>query len=268
MLSDITSSGTMLSNLKCLVTGASSGIGKAICKSLSTNGAKVVGVGRNKDALQSLRDEGGILDFIVADITENGQCPRVVDSAAVLLGGLTTVVNGAGVLHGGAVGEIDIENYELNMRTNTKAPLEIMIHAIPHLKKEKDSFPSIVNISSVNGKRSFASCATYCMSKSAIDQLTRCASIDLAKDSIRVNSVNPGVIETNLHRTSGMTDEQYKRFLERSIEVTHPIASSYGRVGQPEEVAELVTFLVSDKAKFITGECIAIDGGRQNLGAR
>ena len=258
----------MLSNLKCLVTGASSGIGKSICEVLSTNGAKVVGVGRNTEALESLRDEGGILDFIVADITENGQCQRVVDLAAELLGGLTTVVNGAGVLRGGAVGEIGMENYEINMSINTRAPLEIMIHAIPHLKMAKECFPSIVNISSVNGKRSFASCATYCMSKAAIDQLTRCASLDLAKDSIRVNSVNPGVIETNLHKSSGMTDEQYKHFLERSIEVTHPLASSYGRVGQPEEVAELVAFLVSEKAKFITGECIAIDGGRQNLGAR
>lgn len=106
------------------------------------------------------------------------------------------------------------------------------------------------------------------MSKAAVDQLTRCASIDLAKDGIRVNSVNPGVIQTNLHRTAGMDEEKYKQFLERSINETHPIAASYGRVGQPEEVAELVAFLVSDKAKFITGECIAIDGGRQNLGAR
>jgi len=106
------------------------------------------------------------------------------------------------------------------------------------------------------------------VSKAAVDQLTRCASVDLAKDSIRVNSVNPGVIETNLHKASGMSEEQYKQFLQRSVDITHPIAASYGRVGQPEEVGELVAFLVSDKAKFITGECIAIDGGRQNLGAR
>lgn len=258
----------MISDLKCLVTGASSGIGKAICKHLTENGAKVVGVGRNEEALKTLQDEGRISHFIVADITQNGECKRVVDSAAELLGGLTTVVNGAGVFQGGAVGDIGLENYEKNIRTNTQAPFEIMIHSIPHLKKNKKSFPSIVNISSVNGKQSFASCATYCMSKAAVDQLTRCASIDLAKDSIRVNSVNPGVIQTNLHKTSGMSDEQYKQFLKRCIDVTHPIAAAYGRVGQPEEVAELVTFLVSDKAKFITGECIAIDGGRLNLGAR
>lgn len=109
---------------------------------------------------------------------------------------------------------------------------------------------------------------SYCMSKAALDQLTRCASVDLAQFGIRVNSVNPGVIETNLQKAGGMSDPKYKAFLERSITTTHPLAGSLGRVGQPEEVGELIAFLISDKAKFITGECIAIDGGRQNLGAR
>ena len=106
------------------------------------------------------------------------------------------------------------------------------------------------------------------MSKAALDMLTRCSSIDSASDGIRANSVNPGVVETNLQRTGGLKDDQYQAFLTRSIEVTHPLAASHGRVAQPNEVAELVAFLVSDKARFITGECIAIDGRRQNLGAR
>ena len=106
------------------------------------------------------------------------------------------------------------------------------------------------------------------MSKAALDQLTRCASVDLAADGIRVNAVNPGVIETNLQKAGGLSDENYAAFLKRSVEVTHPLSASLGRVGLPEEVGELIAFLVSDKAKFITGECIAIDGGRQNLGAR
>ena len=208
------------------------------------------------------------MDYIVADITHENDCQRVVDTAAQLLGGLTTVINAAGVLQGGAVGSIGLENYHFNMKCNTQAPFEIMIHAIPHLKQQTSQFPSIINISSVNGKQSFPGCATYCMSKAAIDQLTRCASIDLAPFGIRVNSVNPGVIETNLQTTGGMSPEAYRAFLQRSIETTHPIAISLGRVGQPQEVGELVAFLVSDKAKFIAGECIAIDGGRQNLGAR
>lgn len=253
---------------QCLVTGASSGIGKATCSILTAYGAKVVGTGRNEEELIALKNEGGIYDFVVADITKEGDCERVVSGAVSILGGLTTVVNAAGGLRGGAVGAIDLENYNYNMKLNTQAPFEIMAHAIPHLKEQKDKFPSIVTVSSVNGKQSFAACASYCMSKAAVDQLTRCASIDLAEFGIRVNSVNPGVIKTNLHKTAGMNEEKYADFLKRSIEVTHPLSASLGRVGTPEEVAELIAFLVSDKAKFLTGECIAIDGGRQNLGSR
>lgn len=259
----------MISQLKCLVTGASSGIGKASCEVLTRYGATVVGTGRNELALQELKTSGGIVDYIVADITESGECQRVVEKAVDLLGGiLTTVVNAAGVLQFGAMDSADLANYEHNMNCNTKAPFEIMCHAIPHLRKHKEKFPSIINVSSVNGKQSFAGCVAYCMSKAAVDQMTRCASVDLAKDGIRVNAVNPGVIETNLQLTGGLSAEQYASFLARSIATTHPIAASLGRVGQPAEVGELIAFLVSDKAKFLTGECIAIDGGRQNLGAR
>jgi NAD(P)-dependent dehydrogenase (short-subunit alcohol dehydrogenase family) len=257
-----------LSQLKCLVTGASSGIGKATCEVLTKYGAKVVGTGRNEEALLSLKKEGAIVEFVVADITNENECQRVVDSAAEFLGGLTTVVNAAGVLQGGAMGSVGLENYKFNMAANTQAPFEIMMHAIPYLKEQKEAYPSIINVSSVNGKQAFAGCAAYCMSKAALDQLTRCASVDLAKDGIRVNAVNPGVIETNLQKSGGLNDDQYAAFLKRSIETTHPLAASLGRVGQPDEVGELIAFLVSDKAKFMTGECIAIDGGRQNLGAR
>lgn len=258
-----------LTQLKCLVTGASSGIGKATCELLTKYGACVVGTGRNEKALRSLKEAGSILDFVVADITEEGECQRVVEHAVkVLSSGLTTVVNAAGVLQGGAMGKVGIENYHYNMKANTQSTFEIMVHSIPHLKDKKHLYPSIINVSSVTGKQSFENCAAYCMSKAAVDQLTRCASVDLAKDGIRVNAVNPGVVETNLHKTGGMQDEQYSAFLKRSIETTHPLAASLGRVAQPNDVAELIAFLASDKAQFMTGECIAIDGGRQNLGAR
>mmetsp|Transcript_34052 Transcript_34052/g.48380 ORF Transcript_34052/g.48380 Transcript_34052/m.48380 type:complete len:167 (+) Transcript_34052:364-864(+) len=166
------------------------------------------------------------------------------------------------------MGAVTMDNYHYNMITNTQAPFEIMMHAIPYLKLQKDLSPSVVTVSSVNGKQAFAGCISYCMSKAAVDQMTRCASVDLASHGIRVNAVNPGVIATNLQKAGGMGDEAYEKFVQRSIDITHPIASSLGRVGQPEEVGELIAFLVSHNAKFITGECICIDGGRQNLGAR
>ncbi|KNC84888.1 hypothetical protein SARC_02898 [Sphaeroforma arctica JP610] len=259
----------MLSSKLILVTGASSGIGRSVAQVLTREGAKVVATGRNVAALNELKSSGGCYDFVVADLAEAGECERVVTSAAETLGGITGVVNCAGVLKGGAMGSIGLDNYMFNFQLNVQTVFEIMEHSIPHLRKAGvSSSPSIINMSSVTGKQSFGGVASYCASKAAVDQLTRCAAVDLAPDGIRVNAVNPGVIVTGIHQTAGLDDEAYAAFLKRCIEITHPISKSLGRVGNPEEVADLVSFLVSDKAKFITGECIAIDGGRQCMGAR
>jgi NAD(P)-dependent dehydrogenase (short-subunit alcohol dehydrogenase family) len=161
-----------------------------------------------------------------------------------------------------------LDNFKYNFGANVQAVFEMMQSAIPFLKLSSALSPSIINISSVNGKQAFKGCATYCASKAAVDQLSRCASLDLAPFNIRVNVVSPGVVETPLQRRGGMSDEAYAGFLDRSINVTHPLAAALNRVAQPEEVGELVSFLASKNAAFITGECIAIDGGRQNLGAR
>jgi NAD(P)-dependent dehydrogenase (short-subunit alcohol dehydrogenase family) len=149
-----------------------------------------------------------------------------VDAAAEILDGLTAVVNAAGVLRGGGAGDVTVENYDFNMNTNTRASFEIMTWAIPYLKdaaaaaagssesnksdEEMDvSFkpkvsPSIINISSVNGKQSFLGCISYCMSKAAVDMMTKCASVDLAKYGVRVNSVNPGMVVTDLQKVRTM----------------------------------------------------------------
>lgn len=259
-----------LSNLKCLVTGASSGIGKATCIALSAEGATVIGVGRNESSLEELRASGQILGYVVEDLAKEGACERVVAEALSKLGGeLTTLVNNAGVLRGGAAGDpgTDVSNYDVNMTLNTRVPFELMHRAVPHLEQHPN-VASIVNVSSVNGKQAFAKCMSYCMSKAALDMMARCASIDLAPKGIRVNNVNPGVIATNIHTRNGMDESQYAAFVERSIEVTHPFAKSLGRVGEASEVAALIAFLVGGSAKFLTGECIAIDGARQNLGSR
>ena len=246
-------SSSSLHGKTCLVTGASSGIGRGICEILAREGATVVGTGRNRDALEGLFSRRVIDGFIVADLTQPGECERVVQGAVEMFFDkrLTAVVNAAGVLQGGAVGSVDLSNYQYNMHINTQVPFEIMTHAVPYLRKSQSS--SIINISSVNAKQAFAGCATYCMSKAALDQLTRCASVDLAPWGIRVNAINPGVIETPLQTRGGMSDDAYQAFLEKSRTGTHPIAAALGRVGQPHEIGELVAFLVSDKALFFDG---------------
>jgi NAD(P)-dependent dehydrogenase (short-subunit alcohol dehydrogenase family) len=122
---------------------------------------------------------------------------------------------------------------------------------------------SVVNVSSVTGLRAFPGIAGYCVSKAGLDQLTRCAALELAPHGVRVNAVNPGVVVTDLHRRAGFTEETYAAFLERAKQ-THPL----GRPGDPEEIADLIAFLASDRAGWITGETIAIDGGRHLTCAR
>ena len=132
--------------------------------------------------------------------------------------------------------------------------------AVPHLEASRGN---IVNVSSVTGLRSFPGVLAYCVSKAGVDQLTRCAALELAPKGVRVNAVNPGVVVTGLHRSGGMNTEAYAAFLEHS-KTTHPL----GRVGDANEVAELIVFLASDKAAWITGETISIDGGRALTCAR
>jgi NAD(P)-dependent dehydrogenase (short-subunit alcohol dehydrogenase family) len=126
--------------------------------------------------------------------------------------------------------------------------------AMPYLIDRKGN---VVNVSSVNGVRAFPGVLAYCSSKAALDQLTHCVVLEVASKGVRINAVNPGVTLTQLHRTSGMDEEAYAKFLERST-TTHPL----GRVGKPEEVADLIYFLASPKAGWITGGSFAIDGGR------
>ena len=143
---------------------------------------------------------------------------------------------------------------------NLRAVFHLMQLATPHLIETQGN---IVNISSVTGLRSFPGVLAYCVSKAGVDQLTRCAALELASKNVRVNAVNPGVVVTEIHKRGGMGEEDYERFLERS-KTTHPI----GRVGQPSEVAELVFYLASEKASWITGATYSIDGGRALTCAR
>ena len=140
------------------------------------------------------------------------------------------------------------------MAINVRVPLMLMQAAIPSLAATRGS---VVNVSSVAGLRAFPNLLVHCISKAALDQLTRCAALDLAPKGIRVNAVNPGVVITNLHRRSGMLDDAYAAFLEHS-KTTHPL----GRAGEPDEIADLIAYLASDRAGWITGETISIDGGR------
>ena len=247
-----------------VVTGASSGIGRTALLGFARGGASVVAVGRDASALGGVIAEaaqaGAPAHAVAADVTGADSPDRVVHEAVERFGGIDVLVNAAGVIASAAIDATSDELWDRLMDINARAPFRLMRAAFPQLKARKGN---VVNVSSVNGLRSFPGVTAYCVSKAAVDHLTRCSALDWAPHGVRVNAVNPGVTVTNLHRRGGMDEARYAEFLERS-RTTHPL----GRPGNPRDIAEMILFLASDRAEWITGETIAVDGGRHLTCAR
>ncbi|HEY7058545.1 MAG TPA: SDR family oxidoreductase [Vicinamibacterales bacterium] len=247
-----------------VVTGASSGIGRATAMRFAREGTAVLAVGRKRSALEevarAITAEKGRCEPFVADVVTPEAPGAIIGAVEKTFGDLTALVNAAGIIASGTIENTTDEAWDQMLDINLRAPFRLMRAAVPLLTRSRGA---IVNVSSVTGTRSFPGVLAYCVSKSGVDQLTRCAALELAPKGIRVNAVNPGVVVSNLHRRSGMNEESYSAFLERSKE-THPL----GRPGQADEIADLIVFLASDKAGWITGETVAIDGGRHLTCAR
>jgi len=229
-----------------IVTGATSGIGRAVALRFSEGGANVVAIGRNQKALDRLKDEITNLLVIKADVTNPEEMQGAVAHTIDTLGHLNVLVNAAGHISSGTIETTSLAAWDAMMNVNLRAAFNLMQIASPHLIESRGNN---VNISSVTGLRSFPGVLAYCVSKAGVDHLTRCAAIEMAPLGVRVNAVNPGVTVTNLHRRGGMNETQYTAFLDRAKE-THPI----GRPGDPDEVASLIVYLASDKAGWMTGD--------------
>jgi len=247
-----------------LVTGATSGIGRATALRFAEAGARVALVGRSGETLKEVagraRERGGEAVEVRADVTVEEDARRAVAEAVEKFGGLDVLVNAAGIISNGTVETTTLADWDAMMNVNLRSVFHLMQLCAPHLERRPGN---VVNVSSVTGLRAFPGVLAYCVSKAGADQLTRCAALELAPKGVRVNAVNPGVVITEIHKRGGMSEDKYAAFLEHSKQ-THPI----GRVGSPEEVAELILFLASDRASWITGATYSIDGGRAQTCAR
>jgi NAD(P)-dependent dehydrogenase (short-subunit alcohol dehydrogenase family) len=251
-------------NKVAVVTGATSGIGRATALALASEGAKIALASRRADALESVQQEvraaGGDAVVVAADIKDAKAREGIVNETIAAFGAIDLLVNSAGVIESGTVETTTLPDWSAMFELNVTAVFHLMQLCTPALKERRGS---IVNVSSVTGIRSFPGVLAYCSSKAALDQLTRCAALELAESGVRVNAVCPGVVVSGLHRTGGMDEDGYASFLEHS-KTTHPM----GRVGQPQEVADLILFLGSNQSGWITGATLPIDGGRHLTCAR
>jgi len=244
-----------------IVAGGSLGIGLATARRLGQAGAAVVVCGRRsaavEEAVSKLRADGLMAEGIPADVGSDRDVARLVAFTVEHLGGVDILVNSAGIQRYGDVVETDEATWDEVFDTNVKGMYLTAHHAIPEMRRRGGGV--IVNVSSVQAFASQRSVAAYTASKGAINALTRAMALDHAHEQIRVVAVCPGSIDTPMLRAAA---ERWKG--EGTAEETlaswgrlHPI----GRVGTAEDVAELIAFLASARASFITGSEVKVDGG-------
>ena len=238
-----------------LITGALAGIGRATALAFAHEGARVVVSGRRDEEGRKLESElrglGVEAEYVRADVRHEDDVRKLIDRAVARFGRLDVAVNNAGTEgKPGPVTEQSAESYASVFDTNVLGVLLSMKHELRVMLPQRRG--SIVNVSSVAGQRGFAGASIYVASKHAVDGLTKSAALEAAGSGVRVNIVSPGPIETGmLNRFTG--SEENKAGFAANVPLQ--------RIGNPDEVAQAIVFVSSDKASFMTGANIAVNGG-------
>ena len=244
-----------MENKVVIVTGGGSGIGRATCYRLRQEGAKVVVADRNQAGAEETRElmESNDQNSAVSrvDISRSSQVEQMVEDTVSKFGRLDGLVNGAAILiRTPPLVDVEDVDWDLTMDTNLKGTFYCCKYAIPAMLEHGGG--SIVNISSMSGVRGVAYSVPYAVSKAGVIHLTKVAAAQYTHQGVRVNCIAPGGIDTPQMRGSTASAETFQ---ERNVE--HPM----GRVGRPDEVANLITWLTSEEASYVSGSTYIIDGG-------
>jgi 3-oxoacyl-[acyl-carrier protein] reductase len=237
-----------------VVTGASKGIGAAIAKALATEGAQVVVNYASSKAgadavVQAITAAGGKAVAVQADVSKAEQAQGLIDTAVKEFGRLDVLVNNSGVYEFGAIDDITEEHYRRMFDINVLGVLLTTKSAVKHLGEGG----SVINISSAVTSLAPPTSAVYTGTKGAVDSITSVLANELGPRKIRVNAILPGIVETEGTHTAG--------FIGSDFETGAVSQTPLGRVGQPDDIAQVAVFLASDDARWLTGEKLTASGG-------
>jgi NAD(P)-dependent dehydrogenase (short-subunit alcohol dehydrogenase family) len=238
-----------------IVTGAGSGIGRACAIALAREGANVALIGRRRERVEEVgREIGDRAIAIAADVSNKDDLPRLLDDTVSRFGGLTFLVNNAGVLHVGNAEQITEEEWDHTFNVNVRAVWLLSRAALPHMRRAGDG--SIINIASTLGIVGARNRAAYAPSKGAVVLLTKSMAVDHGHENIRVNAICPSFVESEL-TAAVIAQAGDPATARRERTAAHPI----GRLGQPEDIAGLAVYLASDESSWMTGAILPVDGG-------
>jgi 3-oxoacyl-[acyl-carrier protein] reductase len=249
-----------------VVTGSSRGIGRAIALLFAREGAKVVVNYRTqrakaREVVDQIRDAGGQAEAFQADVGDKRAVDRMIEAAVEAFGRVDILVNNAGLLRGGGIPLVELTDadFDAMMNTNVRGLLYCTQAVVPHMMRQR--YGKIVNMSSVGGLGTSLRSAShlYGATKGAVNLLTKRFALELGPHGINVNAIAPGLIRTDMPRGDKSAQEWAARMQQSAA------STLLRRVGEPMDIASVALFLASEEASFITGQVLAVDGGRMNF---